>query len=109
MTDQADYVRSKLPKPKVAEAAAPAESLKKYAGEYDIEGTVVEIALKDEKTLSLIIPEQPDMELVAVSKDMFGIKYMEGYTMAFSEDNNGEVTDFLFKTPDGEVQATKKK
>jgi len=108
MKDQAEYVKSKLPRPKVT-AAALIVSLQKYAGEYDIEGTVVEIALKDEKTLSLIIPEQPDMELVAVSKDMFGIKYMEGYSLAFSEDNNGEVTDFVFKTPDGEVQAMRKK
>jgi hypothetical protein len=108
MKDQADYVRSKLPRPKVT-AAAPIVTLEKYAGQYDIEGTVVEIALKDDKTLSLNIPEQPDMELVVVSKDMFGIKYMEGFTLAFSEDNNGEVTDFVFKTPDGEVQATRKK
>jgi len=108
MKDQADYVRSKLPGPKVT-AAAPIVPLEKYAGKYDIEGTVVEIALKDDKTLSLNIPEQPDMELVVVSKDMFGIKYMEGFTLAFSEDNNGEVTDFVFKTPDGEVQATRKK
>ena len=110
MTDQADYVRSKLPsKPKTAEAAVPAEALRKYAGDYDIEGTSVKITLKDDKTLSLVIPEQPDMELIPVSKDLFGIKFMEGYTLAFTENNNGEVTDFLFKTPDGEVQATRKK
>jgi aminopeptidase N len=40
LTDQADYVRSKLPaKPKTNETASvPAESLQKYTGEYEMNG-----------------------------------------------------------------------
>jgi aminopeptidase N len=111
MTEQADYVKSKLPvKPKTAEVApVPAESLQKYTGEYDFEGTVVKITLKDNKILSLVIPNQPEMELIPVSKAKFSIKYMDGYSVEFTLNDKDEVTDMLFSGPNQKVKATKKK
>jgi len=111
MTEQAEYVKSKLPvkpKPPVAVTVA-AETLQKYTGEYDLDGSPVKITLKDNKTLFLSIPEQPDMELIPVSNDRFGIKFMDDYSISFNEDNNGVVTDFMLKSPDGVVKAMKKK
>jgi aminopeptidase N len=109
MNDQADYVRSKLPsKPKAAEAAVPAETLQKYVGEYEFEGTAVKIVLKD-KTLFLSIPEQEEMELTPISKGKFGIKFMEEQKITFVEDDKGEVTAFTISSPEGEVTAAKKK
>ncbi len=111
MTDQADYAKSKLPvnpKPPVA-ITVPVETLQKYTGEYDLNGSPVSIALKEDKTLVLSIPEQPEMELVPVSKDKFGIKFMDDYSISFNENANGEVTDFMLKSPDGVVKALKKK
>ena len=45
MTEQADYVRSKLPgkpKPPVI-AEVPPETLQKYTGEYDLNGNAVKV------------------------------------------------------------------
>ena len=111
LTEQADYVKSKLPgkaKPPVA-AEFPVETLQKYVGEYELEEVPVKVTLKDNETLSLIIPEQPDMELIPVSKGKFSIKYMEGYSVEFTNNDKGEVTQFVFSSPGGEEKATKKK
>ncbi|MGC1392521.1 MAG: M1 family metallopeptidase [Bacteroidales bacterium] len=111
MTEQADYVKSKLPgkaaPPVVAEL--PAEKLQKYVGDYELEEVLVKVALKDNKTLSLIIPEQPEMELIPLSRDKFSIKYMEGYSVVFTNNDKGEVTDLIFSSPGGEKKATRKK
>jgi aminopeptidase N len=111
MTEQADYVKSKLPvKQKSPEVAVqPAESLQKYTGEYDFDGTPVKVTLKENKTLSLVIPDQPDMELVAVTKGKFNIKYMDGFTVEFTSNEKGEVTELLFNSPDEHIKAPKKK
>jgi aminopeptidase N len=111
MTEQADYVRSKLPgkatPPVVAEV--PAESLQKYVGEYELEEIQIKVTLKDNKTLSLVVPEQPDMELIPVSKGKFSVKYMEGYSVEFTSNDKGEVTELVLSTPGGEEKATRKK
>ncbi len=111
MKEQADYVKSKLPvKAKPAETSAvPVEDLKKYTGDYDLEGTVVKIVLKDNKTLFLSIPEQPDMELMPVSKGNFGIKFMDDYSISFAENDKGEITEMTFKSPEGEEKAIRKR
>ncbi|HZY24292.1 MAG TPA: M1 family aminopeptidase, partial [Bacteroidales bacterium] len=112
MTEQADYVKSKLPaKPKPAETApvVTTETLQKYTGEYDMDGSTIKIILKDNKTLVMNSPSQPEMELTPVSKDKFGIKFMDDYSISFNENDKGEVTDFILKSPGGEVKAMKKK
>jgi len=111
MTQQADYVKSKLPaRTKTPEPAViQTESLQKYTGEYDFEGTTVNVNLKDTKTLILVVPEQPEMELVPVSKGRFSIKYMEGYSIEFTSNDKGDITELIFKSPDEEVKAPKKK
>jgi hypothetical protein len=111
LTEQADYVKSKLPGKATPAVVAefPVESLQKYVGDYELEEILVKVSLKDNKTLSLIIPEQPDMELFPVSKDKFSIKYMEGYSVVFTNNDKGEVTQFVLSSPDGDIKATKKK
>jgi aminopeptidase N len=111
LTEQADYVKSKLPvKAKAPESAvAPAENLQKYAGKYDISGSEIEVILKDGKTLFLNIPDRPEMELVPGAKGKFAIKYMDGYSVQFSSNDKEEVTEFVLTTPGGEQKATRKK
>ena len=111
MTEQAEYVKSKLPsKPKApVTVAVPGETLQKYAGEYSIDDASVKITLKENKTLSLVIPSQPEMELVPVSKAKFSIKYMDGFTVEFTSNDKDEVTDMLFNGPNQKVKATRKK
>ncbi len=111
MTEQADYVRSKLPvKAKPAtNVEIPSEDLQKYTGEYDLDEETVKIVLKNGKTLFIKIPEQPEMELTPVSKGKFAVKYMDGYSVEFSANDKGEVTGFEFSSPEGKENATKKK
>ena len=111
MTAQADYVKSKLPaRPKTAEAVqVQTELLQKYAGDYDMNGSNVKVVLKDNKTLMLSLPNQADVELVPVSKAKFSLRLMDGYSIEFNSNDKGDVTDFLLKSAQQEVKATKKK
>lgn len=111
MTEQADYVKSKLPgKPKATVTfEIPLDSLKKYTGDYDLSGTIVHVTIKNDKTLYLNIPEQPEMELAPISKSKFAVKYMEGFSIEFTVNDKGEVTGFVFSSPGEEEKATKKK
>jgi aminopeptidase N len=111
LTDQADYVKSKLPnksKPPVAPAVS-AENLQKYVGSYDLSGSEFKITIKDNKTLFLNIPQQAEMELVPTSKGKFGIKFMDDYSISFTENDKGEITELMFKSPGGEQKAIRKK
>jgi hypothetical protein len=49
------------------------------------------------------------MELILASKSKFTIKYMEGYSIEFTSNDKGEVTEFVFVSPGGEVKAPRKK
>ena len=111
MTEHADYVKSKLPvKQKPATISdIPKENLQKYTGEYDYNGSVAKVVLKDDKTLNLILADQPDMELTPISKAKFAIKYMEGYSIEFTSNEKDEVTEMVFGSPGGQVKAPKKK
>jgi len=111
MTEQADYVKSKLPGKEKAPAVpdVPVESLQKYTGEYDFIGNTVKVVLKDNKTLNLLITGQPDMELTPVSKAKFAVKYMEEYSVVFTINDKDEVTELVFSSPGGEAKAPKKK
>jgi aminopeptidase N len=111
MTEQADYVKSKLPGKQKAPATAsvPAETLQKYTGEYDYIGSLVQVTLKDGKALYLNINGQPEMELSPLSKGKFAVKFMEGYSIEFTSNDNSEVTGFVLTTPAGEAKGTKKK
>lgn len=104
--DQAAYVRSKLPGNNLkAEQPVKQDDLKKYTGTYDIEGDLVKVTLSDNNILKLVVPDQPEMELVPVSKGKFSIKYMEGYTIEFTENDKGSVTELIFTSPDGKIKA----
>ena len=111
MTEQAEYVKSKLPGKIKAPAVSdlPRENLQKYAGEYDYNGTIVKVILKDDKTLNLIFTGQPDMELTPLSKAKFALKYMEGYSVEFTSNEKDEVSEMLLTSPDGQVKSPKKK
>ncbi len=111
MTEQADYVKSKLPaKAKNPDRVnIPVETLQKYVGEYELDGEPVNVTLKNGTTLYLTIPEQPEMELAPVSVNKFAVKFMEGYSVQFNSNDKGEVIELLFTSPGGESKAPKKK
>ena len=109
-TEQADYVKSKLPQSK-AEATfeVPVETLQKYTGEYELDGSLVKLVLKGDKVLTMISTNSPEMELFPVSKDKFSIKYMDGLSVEFTINEKGDVADLKLTTPNGQMIAPKKK
>ncbi len=109
-TDMADYVKSQIPSgnDKPTGQLNSGRDLSKYTGNYDFEGTTLKVALRD-NALFLVVDGQPDMELAPVSKDKFGVKYMDGYTIQFTTDDDGNVTKFTFTTPDGQAEGTRMK
>lgn len=111
MTGQAEYAKSKLPvkaEPPVSITVSP-ETLNKYTGDYSFEDQDVKVNLKDNKSLVIALPGRSDMELVPVAKNKFGIKMMDDYSVVFSEDDKGQITDFILNTPAGEMKAVRKK
>jgi aminopeptidase N len=111
MTEQAEYVKSKIPLTanSIPAFKVPRETLLKYTGEYDFDGIVARVIVKNDNTLYLIIADQPEMELVPVSKGKFGLKLMDGYSIEFTVNDTGDVTEMLFASPEEQVKAPRKK
>lgn len=85
------------------------EELQKYVGEYDLSNVTIKVFIKGEKTLYLLVPGQPEYELVPVEKDKFAIKILNGFTVQFHTNDAGEVTELLSIQPNGTFKAIRKK
>ena len=67
-------------------------------------GIVVAITLKSENTLIVIIPGQPEYELVPYKGTEFNLKDLQGYSVEFTEEN-GKIAKLVFKQPNGNFEA----
>lgn len=85
------------------------DDMAKYPGDYELAGTVVKVYLKGDKTLFVLVPGQPEYELVPIEKDRFGLKILSGYYVKFAVNEKGEVTDLTFQQPNGNFKAVRKK
>jgi CubicO group peptidase (beta-lactamase class C family) len=83
--------------------------LEKYMGEYNMAGTTVKVYINDKNTLMVLVPGQPDYELVPVKKDEFDLKIMKGFSVKFDMNEKGESTAINFIQPNGTFKAPKKK
>lgn len=84
------------------------ETLTRYAGEYELAGTIMRFYLKDkEAVLYLTVPGQPEYELLPVEAHTFAIKNLEGYTIRFT-DTGGKITAVTFIQPHGTFEAKRK-
>jgi hypothetical protein len=96
---------SKTAKPK----AITVEELKKYEGDYDLAGAaIVKVYIKNNKTLFVLVPGQPDYELVPVEKDKFSLKILNGYFVQFDTNDKSVTTGLTFIQPNGNFKAKKK-
>ncbi len=112
LTAQADYVKAKMaPKSDSVTQAfvVPVDVLQKYAGDYTYNNSVYKVSLKNEKTLFLTFPDQPDMELLATSKTGFIIKLMDDYKIEFNLNDKGEVTSMTISVSGQEVKMERKR
>jgi CubicO group peptidase (beta-lactamase class C family) len=100
-----DIVFEKMP-PSVKVGKA---DLQKYVGDYDLQGTTVKVYIRNETTLMVLVPGQPDYELVPVKKDEFDLKVVKGYSVRFEVTDKNEVLSISFVQPNGTFKASKKK
>ena len=110
MTDQADYVTSKLPAPKEqTKFEVSVEKLKKYPGEYEFEGNIIKIMLSSDKVLKFNFVTEPEVELIPILLNKFAFKYMEDQSIEFICNEKDEVTEFVLTYTGGQLKAKKKK
>ena len=84
--------------------------LEKYTGDYELPGpTVVKVYIRGEKTLMVLVPGQPDYEMLPVKPDLFNFKAISGFSVRFEKNDAGEVTALYFIQPNGTFKATRKK
>ncbi|HTQ66332.1 MAG TPA: serine hydrolase [Puia sp.] len=98
-------VFSKTPKAKEISK----DSLQKFVGEYELSSVVIKVYIKGEKTLCMLVPGQPEYELVPVDKNKFSIKSLNGYTVQFNANDKNEITELLSIQPNGTFKIPRKK
>lgn len=82
----------------------------KYPGEYELPGPViVKVYVRGENTLMVLVPGQPDYELVPTAKHLYDIKILKGYSVKFEMNDKNEITGLSFIQPEGVFKATRKK
>ena len=82
--------------------------LEKFAGEYEVIGLTMTIALKGEQSLVVSLPMQPEFELVPYKGNTFHLKGLSGYSIEFKPDEVGNVTEAIVEQPSGVMIATRK-
>ena len=82
--------------------------LKAYTGEYALAGIVARFYTKNDQTLFLFVPGQPEYELIPTGRNKFSIKKLDGYKIEFVEDGNKNISGALFIQPNGTFKAIRK-
>ena len=100
-----DIVFTKLP-PSIT---VDKSQLQKYTGEYDLDKIIIKVYIKGDNTLMVLVPGQPDYELVPTKKDEFDFKTLKGFSVKFEMNQNGEATAATFIQPNGTFRASRKK
>jgi hypothetical protein len=82
--------------------------LEQFVGVYEFLEMPFEVFFKDEHTLSLSVPGQPDYELTPYKENEFLAKGRSGVSFEFQRDASGVVTGVAATMPDGVFRALKK-
>jgi CubicO group peptidase (beta-lactamase class C family) len=82
-------------------------TLEVYVGEYELTGMMARFYLKEGTTLYLLVPGQPEYELMATEKHVFVIKNLDGFKIKFNE-VGGEIAEATFIQPNGTFVAKRK-
>jgi CubicO group peptidase (beta-lactamase class C family) len=99
-----DVVFTRMPEKKMTDKSF----LEKFVGLYEIKGAEIRFYLREEKTLILSVPGQPEYELVPYKGTEFNLKGMAGFSVEFKLDEKGAVTEAVFKQPNGVFPAKRK-
>ncbi len=85
-----------------------AAELEKYTGEYTLAGMTAKVYVKDGKTLYVLVPGQPDYEMVPMGNDKFAVKVLSGFYLQFGPPGSAKITEATFIQPNGIVKASRK-
>jgi len=83
--------------------------LAQFAGEYDLAGQTVKVAIKGANVLTVTVPGQPTYELMPYKETEFKLKGLTGYSLKFAMGKNQSVMTATFIQPNGNFTATRKK
>ncbi|NQT81016.1 MAG: serine hydrolase [Candidatus Aminicenantes bacterium] len=82
--------------------------LEKFAGEYMLGEVMATVFIKGENTLYLVVPGQPEYELVPYKGTTFNFKDLAGFSIEFVMDESGVVIEAKVTQPNGVFTAKKK-
>ena len=99
-----DIVFKRMPRKNMLEKSF----LEQFTGEYEVMSITIVVALKNEHTLSVTVPQQPVYELEPYKGTAFRFKGLSGYSIEFKRNADGTVTEAEFEQPFGVVTAKKK-
>jgi len=85
-----------------------AAELEKYTGDYALAGLTAKVYVKDGKTLYVLVPGQPDYEMVPLGNDKFAVKTLTGYYLQFGPPGAAKITEATFIQPNGSFKAARK-
>jgi len=85
-----------------------AAELAKYTGNYALAGLTAKVYVKDGKTLYVLVPGQPDYEMVPLGNDKFAVKILTGYYLQFGPPGAAKITEATFIQPNGSFKAARK-
>ncbi|HYE56632.1 MAG TPA: DUF3471 domain-containing protein, partial [Chitinophagaceae bacterium] len=88
--------------------AVTKNELQQYVGEYELSGMVAKVYIRGENTLMVLVPGQPDYELVATKKHEFSFKTLQGFSVRFETNEQGKVIAVNFIQPNGTFRAVRK-
>ena len=81
--------------------------LRSLAGDYLLNGQTVTFALLGE-VLRLTVPGQPQYELVPTKGLAFDVKGLPGFSIEFTKDAAGKISETVFNQPNGIFRAKRK-
>jgi len=84
------------------------DDMAKYVGEYELSGMTVQVTVLN-SVLHVNVPGQKNYATEATGEHRFNLKDLEGYSIVFKLNDNGESISVDFVQPNGVFTATKKK
>ena len=84
------------------------EFLSKLTGEYDLNGTTITVAKKDENAITVTVPGQPTYDLEPYKETTFNLKGLTGFSLKFDLDKKGAAKEATFLQPNGTFRAIRK-
>jgi CubicO group peptidase (beta-lactamase class C family) len=90
-----------------AVALQPGE-LKKYIGDYELSGITAKVYIKNQTTLYVFVPGQPEYETVSTGNHEFKLTALSGFSIKFDVNEAGNVTAVNFIQPNGTFKAKRK-